>query len=476
MEVFKKKGVLRKILGISFIFVLLVMHGQTAIVLGTANTKTTGSFTKEATQASPEAKSEESTKESESEENVKETVTSPDTDKKTSERYEDMGEDVLSEIDDEYLNKIANEPISESTIEGLNVSSVAAVLMEGSTGKIIYEKNSTQELRPASITKIMTLLLIFEALESGQIKITDMVPVSEHAASMGGSQVYLEPNETQDVDTMIKCISIASANDASVAMGEFIAGSEESFVARMNEKAKQLGMNHTNFVNCYGLDEDNHYSCAMDVAIMSRELITRFPQISNYATVWMDTFVHTTRKGQTEFGLTNTNKLIKSYNGITGLKTGSTGLAKYCLSATARRNNMDLIAVIMAAPDTKTRFAEASKLLNYGFANCSIYMDSGENLEIPNITVKMGVEESVKGKMSNPFSYLCMGDIKPADITKEVKIYDSIKAPLTITDSIGEIVYYCNGTELGKVNIVPACEVKKAGYGDYFSLLIHKYF
>ncbi len=464
MEVLKTKGVLRKILGISFVFVLLVMHGQTAIILGADDTRRTVSFAKE--ESTPEAKSE----------NSKETVTTPETGEKTSERYEDMGEDVLSEIDDEYLNKIANDPISETSVAGLDISSVAAVLMEGSTGQVIYEKNSTQELRPASITKIMTLLLIFEALDSGQIKLTDMVPVSEHAASMGGSQVYLEPNETQDVNTMIKCISIASANDASVAMGEFIAGSEEAFVARMNERAKQLGMNHTNFVNCYGLDEDNHYSCAMDVAIMSRELITKYPQISNYSTVWMDTFVHTTRKGQTEFGLTNTNKLIKSYNGITGLKTGSTGLAKYCLSATARRNNMDLIAVVMAAPDTKTRFAEASKLLNYGYANCSIYMDNGENLEIPEVPVKMGVKESVTGKMSKPFSYLCMGDIKPADITKEVKIYDSCKAPLKVTDSIGEIVYYCNGTELGKVNIVPVNEVKKAGYGDYFSLLIHKYF
>ncbi len=396
--------------------------------------------------------------------------------KKSSEIYEDMGEETISDIDEEYLEKISNDPISETAITGLEISSTAAVLMEGSTGKVIYEKNSTQELRPASITKIMTLLLIFEALDRGQIKLTDMVPVSEHAASMGGSQVYLEPYETQDVNTMIKCISIASANDASVAMAEFIAGSEEGFVAKMNERAKELGMEHTNFVNCYGLDTDNHYSCAMDVALMSRELIMKHPQISNYSTVWMDTFIHTTKKGQTEFGLNNTNKLIKSFNGITGLKTGSTGLAKYCLSATARRNDMDLIAVIMAAPDTKVRFAEAAKLLNYGYANCSLYKDKGENLTIPEVSVKKGVLERVTGKLAGEFSYLCMQDMKPADITKEVKMLEEVKAPLKETDVIGEVVYYYGGKEIGKVSIVPTTAIDEAGYGDYFKALISRFF
>ena len=211
----------------------------------------------------------------------------------------------------------------------LSLSSPSAVLIEGSTGTIIFEKNKDERLKPASVTKIMTLLLIFEAIRDGKIKMMDEVSVSEHAASMGGSQVFLEPYETQNVDTMIKCISIASANDASVAMAEFIAGSEEEFVARMNQRAKELGINNTNFVNCCGLDVDNHYTTAYDISLMSRELITNFPEISNYSTVWMDTFVHTTKKGRTEFGLTNTNKLIKSYTGITGLKTGSTSLAKY---------------------------------------------------------------------------------------------------------------------------------------------------
>jgi D-alanyl-D-alanine carboxypeptidase (penicillin-binding protein 5/6) len=305
---------------------------------------------------------------------------------------------------------------------------------------------------------------------------TDSVAVSEHAASMGGSQVFLEPYETQDANTMIKCISIASANDASVAMAEHVAGSEEAFVVKMNQRAKELGMEHTNFVNCYGLDADNHYTCAMDVAIMSRELITRFPQVSNYSTVWMDTFVHTTKKGQTEFGLTNTNKLIKSYTGITGLKTGSTGLAKYCLSATARRDNMDLIAVIMAAPDPKTRFAEAAKLLNYGYANCSIFVDDGSDLEIPLVAVKKGVKEEVAGQLNQKFSYLCTKDVKPKDITKKVTMFESIKAPCKTTDVVGEISYFYNGSEIGKVNIYAIEAIDKAGYGDYFKNLVKEYF
>lgn len=373
------------------------------------------------------------------------------------------------EISNTDVTPIANE--SE-----IDITAQAAVLMEGSTGKVIYSKNANQELRPASITKIMTLLLIFEAIESGQITLTDSVPVSEHAASMGGSQVYLEPFETQDVNTMIKCISIASANDASVAMAELIAGSEEAFVKKMNERAKELGMMNTNFVNCYGLDTDNHYTSAMDVALMSKELIMNHPQISNYSTVWMDTFIHTTKKGQSEFGLTNTNKLIKSYQGITGLKTGSTGLAKYCLSATARRDNMDLIAVVMAAPDTKTRFAEATKLLNYGFANCSIYKDTGEGLVFPNVFVKKGDIDEVPTKVNGSFSYLCTNGMNPEDITKDIKVMPECVAPIKENDVVGQITYYYNGNEIGTLPLVASSPVGKAGYVDYFMKLIFKYF
>jgi len=358
----------------------------------------------------------------------------------------------------------------------LNITSPSAVLIEGSTGTIIYEKNKDERLRPASITKIMTLLLIFEALDAGQIKLTDEVSVSEYAASMGGSQVYLEPFETQTVDTMIKCISVASANDASVAMAELICGSEEEFVARMNKRAKELGMNNTHFVNCTGLDEDNHYSSAYDVALMSRELITKHPEISNYSTIWMDTIVHNTKRGQTEFGLNNTNKLVRFYQGITGLKTGSTSLAKYCLSATARRNNMDLIAVIMAAPDTKTRFLEASKLLNYGFANYSIYTDDNTDIVINPVKVVKGVADTVQGKAGKTFSYLCVKGKSPEEIRKEVVLYEKVDAPVELNAKIGEVVYYYQNEEIGRIDIIASEAIDKAGYKDCFIKVLKRFF
>ncbi|MDF2800346.1 MAG: hypothetical protein K0S61_249 [Anaerocolumna sp.] len=368
--------------------------------------------------------------------------------------------------------KVSAEAVTKDT--GLEITSTSAVVIEGSTGSVIYEKNKDEKLRPASITKVMTLLLIFEAVDSGKIKLTDEVTVSEYAASMGGSQVYLEPNETQTVETMIKCISIASANDASVAMAEHIAGSETEFVQQMNEKAKEIGMLNTNFVNCCGLDVDNHYSSAYDVALMSKELITNHPEISKYSTVWMDTITHTTKKGQSEFGLTNTNKLIKSYNGITGLKTGSTGLAKYCLSATANRGGMDLIAVVMAAPETKIRFREASKLLDYGFANCSIFSDDNKDLAVVPIPVKKGVEKEVNYKVNDKFSYLCLKGTNPADITKNVTINEDITAPIKENDKVGEITYKLGGETIGTVDIVAATGVDKAGFKDYIFKALKK--
>lgn len=367
-------------------------------------------------------------------------------------------------------------PVTAMVDSQLTIESPSAVLIEGSTGTIIFEKNKDERLKPASVTKVMTLLLVFEALDSGQIKLMDDVTVSEHAASMGGSQVYLEPYEVQNVDTMIRCISIASANDASVAMAELIAGSHEEFVARMNERAKVLGMNNTNFVNCTGLDADNHYTTAYDIALMSRELITKHPEVSNYSLVWMDTFVHTTKKGRTEFGLTNTNKLIKSYKGITGLKTGSTSLAKYCLSATARRNNMDLIAVIMAAPDTKTRFMEAAKLLNYGFANYSVFVDENTDTQIAPVRVVKGVTETVPGKAGGKFSYLCSKGKNPENIQKEVILYEEVPAPVAARDKIGEIAYYYDGEKIGSVDILAQSEVDKAGYKDCFFKAVKRYF
>lgn len=367
----------------------------------------------------------------------------------------------------------------DKTLTGLELNSASAVLMEGATGEIIYEKDKDKQLMPASITKIMTLVLIFEAIDSGKIALTDEVSVSEHAASMGGSQVYLEPYETQTVETMIKCISIASANDASTAMAEFVAGSETEFVARMNEKAAELGMNNTHFLNCCGLDDDiteGHYSTAYDIALMSRELITKHPEISTYATTWMDSFVHVTKKGESEFGLTNTNKLVRTYDGITGLKTGSTSKAKYCLSATAHRKGMDFIAVVMAAPEPKTRFQEAAKLLDYGFANCSLYQDTNEDLQLGEIKVTKGIKNQVAVKVDKVFTYTCMKDKKAEQIKKEVVLKEELKAPIAIGEEVGKITYSLNGENIGSVPIVALEEIREAKYKDYLGKVWNRFF
>lgn len=363
--------------------------------------------------------------------------------------------------------------------DSVSVSSVSAVLLEGSTGEILFEKDKDKELVPASITKIMTLILIFEALDSGKIKLEDPVTVSEYAASMGGSQVFLEVNETQTVNDMIKCVSIASANDAATAMAEHIAGSEAEFVKRMNKKAKELGMKHTNFKNCTGLDDDiksGHYTSAYDVALMSRELITKHPEISNYSTVWMDKIVHVTKKGESEFGLTNTNKLVRFYKGITGLKTGSTSKAKYCLSATANRDGMDLIAVIMAAPDHKARFTEAASLLDYGFANCMLYRDDHENLTLEPCQVSGGVVRKINVLPEKPFTYTFTKSIDTEKIKSQIKYSDNIKAPVKKGTPVGEIIYTLDNKELGRVSIVASADVEVAGYGDMFTQIINRFF
>ncbi len=369
----------------------------------------------------------------------------------------------------------------EKTTSGgaVDISAVSAVLIEGSTGDIIYEKDKDKELVPASITKIMTLTLIFEALDNGKLTLETPVSVSEYAASMGGSQVFLEPNETQTVDTMIKCISIASANDAAVAMAEKIAGSEEAFVKKMNEKAVALGMKHTQFKNCTGLDdniESGHFSSAYDVALMSRELITKHPEISNYSTVWMDTIIHKTKKGETEFGLTNTNKLVRFYDGITGLKTGSTSKAKYCLSASAHRDDMDLIAVIMAAPDHKKRFSEAQALLDYGFANCHIYRDTDIAQALKPVPVQGGKEDQVVPVPKSTFSYLLKNEDSSAAPTRKISYFDAQKAPLKKGAPVGSVDYYEKDKKIGSVVLAASKDIPAAGFTDYLLALTKKLF
>ena len=337
----------------------------------------------------------------------------------------------------------------------------SVVLMEASTGQIIKAENENERLSPASITKIMTLNLIFDALKDKKIKLNDNVITSAHAKSMGGSQVFLEEGEQQTVETLIKCIIIASGNDASVAMAEHISGSEEEFVRQMNEKAKALNMNNTHFVDCCGLTEsDEHYSSALDVAIMSKYLINNYPEIFKYSTIWMETIVHKTDKGEKEFVLTNTNKLLKVNPYVKGLKTGSTSKAKFCVSNVAIKDGVELISVVMAAPDFKTRFKISESLLNYGFSNCKVYKD--KDVFEKKINITNGVIDKVKVK-GDSFSYVETKGLNVDKITKEVNI-NNIKAPISKNDIVGYIIYKLNNEQIGKSPIRALETVNKTNY------------
>ncbi len=358
---------------------------------------------------------------------------------------------------------------NDSTDETGNTDLIQApsgVLMEPETGTIIYEKDKDTRRSPASITKIMTLILIFDALEKGTLKLEDTVTTSAYAKSMGGSQVFLEEGETQTVETMIKCIVIASGNDASVAMAEHICGNEQEFVRHMNERAAGLGMTNTHFEDCCGLtDSANHYTTAEDIAIMSRELITKYPKILEYSSIWMENITHVTRQGSKEFCLTNTNKLLRSYEGCVGLKTGSTSLAKYCLSAVAKRNGVTLIAVVMAAPDYKVRFKDAATMLNYGFGRCSIYID--EKMQaLPQVSVKKGKEKSVPLLYAEQFKYLSTDGNAISNVKRKLRIHRDVDAPVKKGEQAGEMIYSANGKELGRVKILYGKTVSKATYGD----------
>lgn len=354
--------------------------------------------------------------------------------------------------------------------EGPEIEAPCAILTEASTGRVIYEKNADESLHPASITKIMTLLIIFDAIDDGSIAPDDTVTVSEHAASMGGSQVFLEPGETQSVETMIKCIAIASANDACVAMAEHISGSEDAFVQSMNERAEALGMNNTHFVNCCGLDADGHMTTARDVAIMSRELITAHPAIHDYSCIWMDTITHVTRRGESEFVLNNTNKLLKQYEWATGLKTGSTSLAKFCLSATARRNDIELISVIMASPSGKTRVSDSIALLNYGYGICSLYHDNNMP-SIDVIPIKGGIRSDISVEYSSQMNYLFTDKYDASLIESHAEYLEDLEAPVQKGDVVGQLTYTYDGKFMDSVDIIASESIKKAVYGDYMNSL-----
>ncbi len=385
----------------------------------------------------------------------------------TGERPDAM-QDVIRQEDPEQTNGD-----NSGNLTGLELSAESAVIMEASGGQVLLEKNADEKKSPASVTKVMTLLLIFDALADGTITPDTEVTTSEYAASMGGSQVFLEAGEKQTVDTMIKCIAVASANDACVAMAEKIAGSEPAFVEKMNQRSAGLGMTNTHFVNCNGLDTEGHLTTARDIALMSRELITKYPQIENYSTIWMENITHTTAKGSSEFGLSNTNKLIRQYEYATGLKTGSTSGAKFCLSATARKDGIDMIAVVMAEPDSKTRVKDTIAMLNYGFGKCSIYQDERALEEIVYAEVKHGMQEKAKGETPEGFRYVDTSGSDLSAVEKEVRIQKQT-APVKKGDQIGEVIYRLNEKTIGSVPVYATEGVAELTFGGAFLKILEE--
>ena len=362
----------------------------------------------------------------------------------------------------------------ETAAPVLDLSAKSAVVMEQESKEILFAKDKDKELAPASVTKIMSLLLIFEDLKQGKIKLTDTVTVSEHAASMGGSQVFLETGEKQQVQTLIKCVVISSANDAVVALAEHVCGSEEAFVSRMNKKARELGMKHTTFQNACGLDAKGHVTSAYDIALMTRELAQRYPEVFKYTKIWMDTIIHKTKKGEKEFGLSNTNKLIRQYKYATGLKTGSTSKAKFCVSATGRKGDIDLIAVIMAADDSKARVRDAITLLNYGFGKCQKYTEKKQKKLSP-VEVRGGREKQVKVRQQGAFTYV---DTTGADLTKienKTRKDKNVKAPLKKGEKVGETMYYLNGKRIGSIDIITTEEIEKQNYRSALENVLEEY-
>ena len=332
----------------------------------------------------------------------------------------------------------------------LDLKCKSAILIEADTGTILYEKNSHEKLRPASVTKVMTLLLIMESIDSGKISLDDMVGCSERARKMGGSQIWLNETEKLSVNDMLKAICVVSANDCSVAMAEFIAGSEELFVDMMNKRASELGMNDTHFVNCHGIDEDGHLTSAYDISVMSRELI-KHKKILDYTTIWMDTL----RDGKSE--LVNTNKLIRFYDGANGLKTGSTSIAKYNLSAAAKRDDMQLIGVVMCSPTGAERFEDAKKLLDYGFANFAVNVLDKEGTSVGQTEVSRGEVSVVEGIIKDNVSLLGEKGMSK-DVERKVEFY-SLKAPVSKDEKIGDIVYFKDGVEIARGDIIAKNDV-----------------
>ena len=345
----------------------------------------------------------------------------------------------------------------------------AACLIEQNSGLIIYDYNMHEKLRPASVTKIMSLLLIMEALDFGKIQLTDKIPCTEDAAKMGGSQIWLDVRETLTVEEMLKAICVVSANDCVVAMADYLEGSQDAFVKKMNQKAQELGMNDTTFKNCHGIDEDGHLTSAYDIAIMSRELLMNHPSITKYTTIWMDSL----RDGKSS--LVNTNKLVRNYNGCTGLKTGSTSIALYNLSASATRNNLSLIAVVLKAPTPAIRFSNAQKLLDYGFSNYTVTSFGQKGDVIKSVEIKKGTASSVDAILENDAEVL-MSNGSSKDITQEIKLDDTFTAPILEGQKLGEVEFSINGNVVSTVNLVANKSSDKLSFGSIIKFVMNKWF
>lgn len=349
-----------------------------------------------------------------------------------------------------------------------SLESESAILIEQHSGQILYEKDIHKQLRPASVTKIMSLLLFMEALERNEISYDTPIPCSENASSMGGSQIWLASNETLTVDEMLKAISIVSANDCTVALAEYLCGTEEIFVQKMNEKAKELGMNDTTFKNCHGIDEDGHFTSAYDISIMSKELLNKYPEIKNYTTIWMDSL----RNRSSE--LVNTNKLIRTYDGATGLKTGSTSLALYNLSASATRNDLSLIAVILKAPTPQIRFSESKLLLDYGFSNFESKKLCQKNILFKSVPISKGTQDTLNLLYEDDFVSIQKKNDK-TEISEELLLSENLEAPINKGDIVGKINYYKGNSTIGSVNLIAESDLHKKTIFTSFLLIFKEW-
>jgi len=357
------------------------------------------------------------------------------------------------------MRALASEPARFS------VDAKSAIIMETTTGEVLFEQNADEKLAPASVTKVMTMLLIYEAIAQEKIKWDDIVTTSENAASMGGSQIFLEVNEKQTVRDLVKAIVIASANDAAVAMGEFISGSSDAFIDLMNRRARELNMVNSQFKNACGLDADGHFTSARDIAIMTRELVKNHPEVLEIAQIWQDTITHQTAKGESDFGLTNTNKLIRRYTGATGLKTGSTGKALYCLSGTAERDGLNLISVVLGSPTPDIRFGEVMKMFDYGFANFKSINGDDVGTIVGQIAVQKGTTAFVDAVVSETVSRIVPKGGQ-SGLTSEILLDEFITAPVAAGTRAGEIVYSYNGEVIGRATLITKTEVPRASFFD----------